>query len=70
MTLLRKLAKVVFGVPNTSKTLYIGHIRSYLELYSFSEFECGAIFTTTGVIGICGFLMIDQVSVRFWIPCA
>ena len=45
----------------TLKTFQIGHLRRYLEVHSFSGFECGAIFITTGVIGICGSPMIDQI---------
>ena len=64
-----KFAKVVFGIPNYLQKLQIGHISSDLEVYSFSDFEYGEIFITTSVIGICGFTMIYQVSVKFLIPC-
>ena len=61
--------KVVFGIPNSPKKLQIGHISSDIEVYIFSYFECGEIFITTSVIGICGFPIIYQVSVIFLIPC-
>ena len=61
--------KVVFGIPNSPQKLQIGHISSDLEVYSFSYFEYVEIFITTSVIGICGFPMIHQVSVRVLIPC-
>ena len=64
-----KFAKVVFGIPNYLQKLQIGHISSDLEVYSFSDFEYGEIFITTSVIGICGFTMIYQFSVKFLIPC-
>ena len=62
-------SKLVYGIPNSSQKIHIGHIRSDLEVYSFSDFEYGEIFITTSVIGICGFTMIYQVSVKVLIPC-
>ena len=62
-------AKVVFGIPNYSQKLQNGHISSDLEVSSFSAFEHGDIFITTGVIQICGLPMMYQVSVRVLIPC-
>ena len=63
-------SQVVFGIPNSSQKLQIGHISSDIEVYSFSYFECVEIFITTSVIGICGLPMIYQISVRVLIPCA
>ena len=63
-----KFAKLVYGIPNSSQKLQIGHISSDLEVYSFSDFEYGEIFITTSVIRIFGLTMIYQVSFRVLIP--